>query len=83
MCCELFSLFGINEKDPKASCRYQRINGAGGDGGVEALIHIDGVAKVGIQVKWFRSSMGGSQIEQIKKSVKTAMEAREALIKAS
>lgn len=48
------------------------VNGSGGDGGIESLAELNDNSFVGMQAKWFRSSMTSSQINQIKKSIKTA-----------
>lgn len=55
------------------------VNGAGGDGGVEAYVKLDDGKLIGLQAKWFREPLGSSQINQIKKSLKTATEVRENL----
>ena len=52
------------------------VNGAGGDGGVEAYAVIDDDKIIAVQSKWFRETIGDSQIRQIKKSVSTAIENR-------
>lgn len=51
----------------------QRIDGSGGDGGVELIgTTVDG-RRVGIQAKYFKDALGTSQWTQVKKSVSQAM----------
>src|SRR6185437_7301187 len=49
-----------------------RVNGAGGDGGVEAYAKIEGKGKLGMQAK-FLDKLGDAQWRQIDESVKTAL----------
>lgn len=55
------------------------VNGAGGDGGVEAYTQLKDDQVIGLQAKWFREPLKSSQIEQIRKSLKTASENRSGL----
>lgn len=48
------------------------VNGAGGDGGVESYAMLNDKTVVGLQAKWFPTSITSNQIGQIRKSVKTA-----------
>ena len=50
-----------------------RIYGAGGDGGVEAIVTTVSGRRVGIQGKYFREKVSDTQWTQIKKSVRQAM----------
>ena len=52
------------------------VNGAGGDGGVESYAVLKDGTIVGLQAKWFPTSMTSSQIAQIKSSIKTAKKVR-------
>ncbi len=52
------------------------VNGAGGDGGVEAYVQLSNGKLLGLQAKWFKDPLGSSQFTQIKKSLKTAAEVR-------
>lgn len=52
------------------------VNGAGGDGGVESYATLKNDAVIGLQAKWFQTSMGSSQFNQIKNSITTAMKVR-------
>jgi hypothetical protein len=57
------------------------VNGAGGDGGVEAYAQLINGQLIGLQAKWFRDSIESSQIAQIKKSLATAESVRHGLIR--
>ena len=52
------------------------VNGAGGDGGVESYAILKDGSIVGLQAKWFPTSMTSNQISQIKNSIKTAKKVR-------
>jgi hypothetical protein len=56
--------------------RFRVINGAGGDGGVEAYAEITGGEIIAIQSKWFRNALDTSEIGQIKNSILTAKKVR-------
>jgi hypothetical protein len=62
----------IFRQDTQTQGTYHRLEGAGGDGGVEAyVIRADGT-KVGLQSKFF-DGLGASQWKQIEKSVHAAI----------
>src|SRR5947209_8239881 len=63
---ELFS------REHGLSRQLVRVNGAGGDGGVEAYADVPGKGKLAMQAKLF-DELGKSQWKQIDKSVKTAL----------
>ncbi len=50
-----------------------RVDGAGGDGGVEAIAKTSDGREVGIQSKYFVGSLGTSQWKQVEKSVRQAL----------
>lgn len=50
-----------------------RVHGAGGDGGVEALVTTESGRRIGIQCKYFQDKFATSQWTQIKESVQQAM----------
>ncbi|MBO9562297.1 MAG: hypothetical protein J7621_05955 [Niastella sp.] len=52
------------------------INGAGGDGGIEAYGVTRQQGFIGMQAKWFRNALGPGQIGQIRQSIKTALQVR-------
>ncbi|WP_168012076.1 ATP-binding protein [Halomonas salinarum] len=69
---ELLCLLAKRQR-PNGAEEFQRIEGSGGDGGVEALwIRNDG-SKLGYQAKYFLQ-LGSSQWAQIDESVKRALE---------
>jgi len=57
------------------------VNGAGGDGGVEAYARLINGQLIGLQAKWFRDPIESSQITQIKNSLATAASVRNGLIR--
>lgn len=57
------------------------INGAGGDGGVEAYATLTDGSVVGVQSKWFPDRLEDSQIKQIGASFSTAIKVRPSLSK--
>lgn len=52
------------------------VNGAGGDGGVEAYAMLLNNTFVGVQSKWFLHAISAGEINQIRNSIKTAMKIR-------
>lgn len=57
------------------------VNGAGGDGGVEAYATLVDGSVVGLQAKWFREPLNSNRLDQVRKSLLTAMEVRPRLIR--
>lgn len=57
------------------------VNGAGGDGGVESYAVLKDNTIIGMQAKWFRSSIDASQINQIRGSLRTAKKVRPEITK--
>lgn len=55
------------------------VNGAGGDGGVEAYGVLADGSIIGLQAKFFIKSITDTQIKQIDKSIRTALSVRPAL----
>lgn len=55
---------------------FRAINGAGGDGGVEAYVQLKNGDGIGHQAKWFSNSIEDLQIRQIHGSVTTAKKVR-------
>ena len=55
---------------------FHVVNGSGGDGGVESYATLMTGDIVGLQAKWFLNSVSSSQIQQIKNSIKTAINIR-------
>ena len=57
------------------------VNGAGGDGGVEAYVTLRGGAMVGLQAKYFREPLDANRLDQVRKSFNTAVQVRPQLIR--
>jgi hypothetical protein len=56
--------------------KFRVINGAGGDGGIEAYGELKNGDIIAVQAKWFPDTMQASQINQIEGSVTTALRLR-------
>ena len=52
------------------------VNGAGGDGGVEAYAMLEDGTCVGVQAKWFLNPMDSDEIQKIRSSITTAKRVR-------
>lgn len=75
LCNQLFTNWCKEEyKSEIASIRV--VNGAGGDGGIESYAILKNGSAIGLQAKWFPTSISSSQIAQIKNSIKTAKTVR-------
>lgn len=61
----------LHEAYPDA--RVNRVEGAGGDGGVEAYADVPGTGKVAVQAKWFTDKLNDSKFRQIDESVRAAL----------
>lgn len=68
---ELICILAKREK-PESATEFQRVEGSGGDGGVEAIWLLSDGAKVGYQGKFF-ASLGNSQWGQMDGSVRRAL----------
>ena len=66
-------LFARERKIAFRSVEVIRVEGSGGDGGVEAYAYVPEVGKVGMQAKWFVDEFGDKQFKQIDESVATAL----------
>lgn len=75
LCNQLFENW-CKEKYTDDLVYFSFVNGAGGDGGVEAYAVLSNNSIIGVQAKWFPSSISSSQINQIKKSINTALKIR-------
>ena len=60
---------------------FNVVNGAGGDGGVESYAELKNGEIIGLQAKWFLTSIDSSHISQIRNSVKNAMKIRPSISK--
>ena len=80
MCNLLFENWCREEYGDKI-VQFAFVNGAGGDGGVEAFCVLDNGEIIGIQSKWFPDKLENPQIVQIRKSLETAMKIRSDIVK--
>jgi len=63
----------LHELSGEKLLQIDRVEGSGGDGGVEAIASAESGQKIGLQAKFF-SKLGGAQWTQINESVTTAIE---------
>lgn len=75
LCNQLFERYLCRTYGHKLQ-KYRVINGAGGDGGIEAYGEIDNGYIIAVQSKYFRQPLDDSQIKQIKNSITTAKDLR-------
>ena len=75
LCCSLFEKYCLREYSEKIEY-ITRVNGAGGDGGVEAFALLKTREVVALQTKWFYDSFSKNQIAQIQESLDTAIKVR-------
>lgn len=75
LCNQVFENW-CKEEYKSAIASIRAVNGAGGDGGVESYAVLKDGSSIGLQAKWFPTSMSSSQINQIKNSIKTAKKVR-------
>lgn len=78
-CTQLFERY-LRRKFNSNLIKFRVVNGAGGDGGIEAYGELQNGDLMAVQAKWFRTSMQDSQINQIEKSVNTAMKHRKNIV---
>ncbi len=78
-CTQLFERY-LRRKYNNDLIKFRVVNGAGGDGGIEAYGELQNGDLIAVQAKWFLSSMQDSQIRQIEKSVRTAMNHRKNIV---
>ncbi len=78
-CTQLFERY-LRRKYGSDLIKFRVVNGAGGDGGIEAYGELKNGDLIAVQAKWFRTSMQDSQINQIEKSVNTAMKHRKNIV---
>lgn len=77
LCCQLFESWGRNEGDLKEPWTYRAINGAGGDGGIEAYWHNAETGEwIGIQAKWFPSRLTKTQLNELRRSIDAGLRVR-------
>lgn len=80
LCNQLFENW-CHEEYSSSIESFSVINGSGGDGGVESLTVLKNGDFIGLQAKWFHSSISTGQITQIRNSIKTAMKTRPQIIR--
>lgn len=80
LCVQLFEKW-IYREYPDNIMYFSCVNGAGGDGGVEAYAELNNNQIIGIQAKWFLNAIQDSEISQIKKSIFSAVTVRPTLNK--
>lgn len=80
LCNQLFENW-CKEEYSSQIASFSIVNGAGGDGGVESFAVLTNGKIIGMQAKWFPSSIDASQINQIKSSIKTAMKVRPQIVR--
>ncbi len=77
LCCQLFESWGKSEAGFDAQWTFRNINGAGGDGGIEAYWHNANMDEwVGIQAKWFPERLRTPQFNQLRNSIDAALKLR-------
>lgn len=75
LCTQIFERF-LRRKYGKDLTKFRVINGAGGDGGIEAYGELTSGDIIAVQAKWFRDALKDSEIGQIRNSVTTAKKLR-------
>lgn len=75
LCNQLFEKWCRSEYQNSVSS-FRVVNGAGGDGGIESYAVLNNGNIIGLQAKWFLTSMQDSQIQQIRHSIEEAKKVR-------
>lgn len=75
LCNQLFENWCKEEYKTSLSS-FNVVNGSGGDGGVESYAIMADGKIVGLQAKWFPTSISSNQMSQIRSSICTAMKVR-------
>lgn len=79
LCSQLFERY-LRRTYGNRLIKFRVINGAGGDGGIEAYGELDNGDLVAVQAKWFWEVIKAPQIKQIKDSVETALKLRKNIV---
>ncbi len=74
LCNQIFEAWVKSEYEKQLSY-FSTVRGDGGDGGVESFAELSDGSFIGLQAKWF-DSLGDQQINQIKKSIQSALRVR-------
>lgn len=80
LCNQLFENWCKEEYKASLSS-FSVVDGAGGDGGVESYAVLKDENIIGLQAKWFRTSINANQIGQIRASLRTAKKVRPEITK--
>lgn len=75
LCNQIFERY-LRRQYTNELIKFRVINGAGGDGGIEAYGELTSGDLVAVQAKWFRDTLKDSEIGQIRNSITTAMKLR-------
>lgn len=78
-CTQLFERY-LRRKYGSDLVKFRVVNGAGGDGGIEAYGELKNGDLIAVQAKWFRTSMQSGHITQIENSVNTALGIRKKIV---
>ena len=79
LCNQLFERY-LSREYPNSIDEFKVINGAGGDGGIEAYGKLSNEKFIAIQSKWFKQALDNNEIKQIKSSITTALNIRPNII---
>ncbi|MBC9909140.1 hypothetical protein [Chitinophaga varians] len=80
LCSKLYHNY-LKRQYGKQLTKFRVINGAGGDGGVEAYAQLDNADTMAMQAKWFLKSMKTPQLNQIEDSIREALHLRPQITK--
>lgn len=75
LCNQLFERY-LSREYPNSIDEFKVINGAGGDGGIEAYGKLLNGDFIAIQSKWFKQALNTNEIKQIRKSIIGALDIR-------
>lgn len=75
LCNQLFERY-LSREYPNSVDVFKVINGAGGDGGIEAYGKLTNGDFIAIQSKWFKQALDNNEIKQIRKSITGALNIR-------
>ncbi len=78
-CTQLFERY-LRRRYGSDLAKFRVVNGAGGDGGIEAYGELKNGDIIAVQAKWFLTTMENTQINQIEKSVNTALNLRKKIV---
>ncbi|MGV0927575.1 NACHT domain-containing protein [Empedobacter sp. ULE_I145] len=79
LCNQLFERY-LSKEYQNSIDEFKVINGAGGDGGIEAYGKLSNSNIIAIQSKWFKQALDTNELNQIKKSITTALTIRPNII---